>query len=363
MPIDFTPERWNRVRERYGRWWEGELENPLVQVRVADRNPGRPQPAAPILSQANCHEFSIPAADLIDRMDYEYSKITYLGDDFPSLTLTTFGPGIMAALCGADLDNSAGGCWFHPRKQLPIEEIHLAYEPENPWLLRIKEICRAAMDRWEGRVLVQMPDLGGNMDILASFLTTEQLLMALYDKPAEVKRLLWEEHELWFRYYGEIADIIRPGSPGYTDWACIYSETPSYVLQCDFSYMIGPEMFVEFVRPELAASCERLDHSMYHLDGKGQLPHLDHLLSIRELDAIQWVPGAGNPSSGEWPELHRKVAKAGKRMQIHGTWTDLEKTIKAIGDIASPGAIHARLAFRGNAAEAKTCLKDLGIEP
>ena len=102
MPIDFSPERWEHVKERYGRWWEGKLENPLVQVRVADKNPERPQPDAPILSQKNCHDFSISAADLIDRMDYELSKYTFLADDFPSLTLTTFGPGIMAALCGAD---------------------------------------------------------------------------------------------------------------------------------------------------------------------------------------------------------------------------------------------------------------------
>jgi 5-methyltetrahydrofolate--homocysteine methyltransferase len=67
------------------------------------------------------------------------------------------------------------------------------------------------------------------------------------------------------------------------------------MLSSDFSYLIGPAMFDEFVKPGLADSCRRLPHSFYHLDGPGQLAHLDSLLAIAELDGIQWVPGAGQP--------------------------------------------------------------------
>ena len=93
----------------------------------------------------------------------------------------------------------------------------------------------------------------------------------------------------------------------------MFSGKPFYMLQCDFCYMISPEMFAEFVLPELAESCRRLDRSFYHLDGKGELPHLPQLLSIPELGGIQWVPGAGETPYYEWIDVYRAVADAGKR--------------------------------------------------
>ena len=51
--IDFSPERWRRIRETYGKWWRHELERPLIPIVLKGRDPGRPQPAAPLLSQQN----------------------------------------------------------------------------------------------------------------------------------------------------------------------------------------------------------------------------------------------------------------------------------------------------------------------
>ncbi len=138
----------------------------------------------------------------------------------------------------------------------------------------------------------------------------------MYDHPDEVKRLTWESHELWFRYYTEINEFLQPVNPGYSDWAGIYSPDPSYMLQCDFCYMIGPEMFDEFVKPELAAACRRLDNPFNHLDGPGQLAHLDSLLEIPELKGVQWIPGDGNPGMAHWPEVYRKIRAAGKLIQL-----------------------------------------------
>lgn len=110
--------------------------------------------------------------------------------------------------------------------------------------------------------------------------------------------------------------IIQPAHPGYTSWTPIYSETPSYMLQCDFSYMISTDMFDEFVKPELAATCKKLANPFYHLDGVGQLKHLDSLLEIPELKGVQWVLGAGQPGVSEWPEVYRKIRDAGKLIQF-----------------------------------------------
>ena len=75
-----------------------------------------------------------------------------------------------------------------------------------------------------------------------------------------------------------------------------------YMLQSDVSYMISPKMFERFVLPDLKMRCNAMDYAFFHMDGKGQLPHLEHLLSLDRLRGIQWQPGDGEPMAEEWPE-------------------------------------------------------------
>ena len=331
MAIDFHPDRWDRIRETYAQWWSGKLDRPVIPVELSGRDPGRPIPDAPLLTQATCTDLDVPAADLIDRIDYELSTRVYLGDAYPRVNLDAFGPGVIAAMLGAKLDNSTGQVWFHPPDDTPAAELHFEYDPENVWLERIRGICEAA-GRWQGEVLIGMTDLGGNLDILSAFRPGEKLLLELYDAPDEVKRLTWEAHEIWYRVYQEFNDAMQSASAGYTDWAGIYSDVPYYMLQCDFSYMISPQMFDEFAKPELEATCARLPRSFYHLDGPGQLPHLDSLLTIEDLDGVQWVPGAGNPGCDQWPEVYRKIHAAEKRVQVvNGRFDTVDAVIAQLG--------------------------------
>ena len=59
-----------------------------------------------------------------------------------------------------------------------------------------------------------------------------------------------------------------------------------------------------------------VDHRIYHLDGPGALHHLDALLALRELHAIQWVPGAGNEEIMQWIPLIKRIQKRGKSVQV-----------------------------------------------
>ena len=65
MSIDFNDDRWLAVKRTYGAWWKGELERPLIPLIIHDRDPGRPPPEAPVLTQRTCADLSIPAEDLI----------------------------------------------------------------------------------------------------------------------------------------------------------------------------------------------------------------------------------------------------------------------------------------------------------
>ena len=112
-----------------------------------------------------------------------------------------------------------------------------------------------------------------------------------------------------------------------------------YPIQCDFAAMISPQAFAEFVLPSLVEQCQRLDRTIYHLDGPGQINHLDYLLEIPELTGIQWTPGAGNPEvdSSCWFPLYKKIQAKGKRLVLLGV--DKKRIEKLLKEISPEGLL------------------------
>ena len=95
--------------------------------------------------------------------------------------------------------------------------------------------------------------------------------------------------------------------------------------------MISPQMFETFVLPDLAVCCEELDFAFYHLDGRGQIPHLDLLLSLEQLHGIQWIPGEGQPSPGAWLPLLKRIVDAGKLCQLYVSADDARTIVRELG--------------------------------
>ena len=330
MSIAFTPERWEQVRANYARWWAGESERPMLHV-TARREPDRAPSLLPAKGFLTHYGLDVDPDEIVDAWDYQLSGTEFLADGYPGVWLN-FGAGVLAAYCGCELRSDESTTWFFPRRKAPARDLHMAFDPENRWFRQTCAVARAGAERWRGDAMVNMADLGGASDVVSSFLTGERMLMDLYDDPEEIKRLMWETHTLWWHAFREIDRQFRTCSRGYSCWTPLFSEKPYYMLQSDFCYMIGPEMFDAFIKPELVASCRRLPHAFYHLDGIGELPHLDSLLAIPELKGIQWVQGAGKPGPMEWLDIYRRILDAGKHLQITGG--TLQESLAAVDVLA-----------------------------
>ena len=315
MPVQFPVDRWDRIKRDYRAWWAGELDRPLFNIGLEGIDPGRPEPDLPEYEFKWFYDLARTPEEFVDRWDYSLSRTRFVADGFPSVC-PNFGAGLAAAFLGAGIDTMSDTAWFLAPDDRQIADIEFEFDPDNVWFRRMVDIKRAAARHWDGSVQMGMTDLGGNLDILSVFRPGEGLLLDLLDHPKHVERLLWSSSDIWWRYFTELDEVLQPTNPGYSAWAAIYSESPYYMLQCDFCYMISPEMFDEFVKPELVAMCRKLTNPFFHLDGPGQLRHLDSLLEIEELKGVQWIPGSGAPEVDKWPEVHRKIRAAGKLLQI-----------------------------------------------
>ncbi|HHX42824.1 MAG TPA: hypothetical protein GX714_02385 [Chloroflexi bacterium] len=326
LRLHFSPSDWDRIARDYGAWWAHELDRPLVQI--TEKVPDPELPAEHTF--ASNYPWSWSAEEVIAAVTPHLEAMRYYGDAFPRWW-PNLGPGVMAAFLGARALSVPETVWFEPDVLREVHDIQFCYQPEGAWWRRAAELTKAAVDAWGDMVQVGHTDLGGNLDILASFRTTQNLLIDLYDAPEEVARLVDEVTRLWLRYYDELNAIIAPTCPGSNCWAPIWSSGTTYMLQCDFSYMISPAMFERFAVPDLVACCHHLDHAFYHLDGRGQIAHLDMLLSIERLRGIQWVPGDGAPPPDQWLDVLRRVIDAGKLCQVFVTAEGARHIVRNIG--------------------------------
>ena len=309
-------------------WWAGELARPLVYLLATG-----PVPDWPPHHYLSNYPLDMPVDEVVDLYEPVLEATRFYGDAFPAWWVN-LGPGIMAGFLGARVNSvsePSETVWFSPAQEVSAQDLDFYYDAENVWWRRVKALTAEIVERWGGLVAVGHTDLGGNLDILASFRETQPLLFDLLDQPEQVERLAGRITDLWRRYYDELDEIIRPACRGTTCWTPLWSTGKTYMLQCDFSYMISPAMFERFVVPDLTACCDLLDHGFYHLDGRGQIPHLDLLLSIERLRGIQWIPGDGQPPPEAWLPLLKRIRDGGKLCQVFVSPEGARTIVKNLG--------------------------------
>jgi 5-methyltetrahydrofolate--homocysteine methyltransferase len=311
--IRFSDRDWERIERDWNAWWAGGLDRALVVLEVTEPDPAHDW------SHLTKYGLGAPVDQILDNWQRILEVTHWLGDAYPKWWVN-YGAGTMAAFLGSKPAWTPDTTWFQPLEGLEsLADIHLVYDAGNPWWLRVQEVTRRAVERWGRDVLVGTNDIGGNLDILASLRSTEKLLFDLTDAPEEVDRLIGEITALWLRYYDELYIITSSVGRGNACWGPVWSPGKGYMLQSDFCYMISPRMFGRFVMPDLATCCRHLDYAFYHMDGKGQLPHLDQLLSLARLRGIQWQPGDGQPMADQRLPVLKRIRHGGKLCQVFVT--------------------------------------------
>mgnify|MGYP006274341087 CR=1 FL=1 len=330
----FDKNQWPTIRKAYTDFWNGCLDRPIIHACLSGYEPTRERPARPphgdYLGSYLGYAHSIPAQDILEWRDYELAQTRHLGDGYPMVPFKT--PRAAASMMGAALLADGNTLWSEGPQDVPIQELRLQVDPQNPCFRRTLELYEAAVEYWRGSVVLNMPTLGANLDIVVPFLGNQRLLIALHDQPKHVERLIWEAHDCWWTIFDAIIAIIAGANPGYSCWSDIFSETPCYILQCDFAAMIGPDMFDRFVLPELQATARRLGNAYFHLDGPGMVPHLDSILSIPEIKGVQWVPGPKySPTDELAMSIYRRIRDAGKFVEVCGSMNAFTTVAQALG--------------------------------
>lgn len=275
-----------------------------------------------------------------DYLDWYVAHSSLKADMLP-VANTQLGPGSLAAILGGVFEGGEDTIWIHPD---PKYSDDIRFDENHPnWLLH-KELLKACKEKAQGHYYVGMPDLMEGLDVLAAMKGTDKVLLDTVMQPEVLERQMKQINEIYFKVFDELYDIIREGDEMAFCYFSSWAPGKMAKLQSDISTMISVGDYRRFVQPFIREQCQKIDYTLYHLDGVGALHHLPALLEVEELNAIQWTPGVGEPQGGspKWYDLYRRILDAGK--SIMACWVTLDELRPLLDNIGGNG-VHLEMDF------------------
>ena len=317
MEYLYKPD-WERTKKMFEAYWhQANEERCLLSIRYT-KDQSLIQPLTSKGSSMSLEDFWLDTETVMNRYLHYFENTYFAAESLPVANIF-LGPGVTASYLGSPYILGERTIWFdHIIEDWEKDKIEF---DENSFMWqKTLELTQRAVELGKGKFFVDQTDLSGVMDILAHLRGAQPLLYDLVDSPDEVKAARDKVLEIWFKCVNRLYDITKPGNDGGSlSWMQVWSPGICHALQCDFAAMISPAMFEEFVMPEIQEQCRKMPYSIFHVDGPGMLPHIDLLLEIKELNAIQWQPGAGQPKPVEWPDVLKKIQAKGKSLHEWGS--------------------------------------------
>lgn len=321
--MDRYTSDWEQTRQRYEAYWLREnTDRSLLAITV--RKPGGKAVYPP---ENYTWEQWYADPGLIHRvMMNRAAEYDYLYESLNS-RLVDMGTAGHCRFFGARPQYGDGTIWFFPTLPEPDSGL-LKFDEEE--FRQQKAFTQTLVNQAGDNYFVGMNDHCGIIDALAHLRGTETLLIDMVDEPEFVHEARDKITKVWIETQKEFFDIIKENNRGGSShaWMHLWSPQRHLQLQCDYSCMISPAMFEEFVLPELEETSAAFEHISYHLDGIEQLRHLDMILSVPGISNIQWTRVTGQPKTSANIEALIKIQKAGKGLVLFPDPDEVEFLLK-----------------------------------
>lgn len=331
---------WAESQKRYIDWWNG--KGTIVTMWEHLQKEGAPYADVPQPAPAkDLDQFWFDPRWRADFLDWQMSRNSYKADIIP-VANTQLGPGSLASILGAEVEGGKDTIWIKHRDDYGDD---IVFDGNNPWLKAHLDLLKACKERAQGHYYVGCPDLMEGLDVLASLRGTENVLMDMVLRPEVLDEQVRKINDIYFKVFDEIYDIINENGEMAFCYFSIWGPGKVTKLQSDISIMFSEDDYRRFVQPYIREQCQKIEYTLYHLDGVGAVRHLDALLEIRELNAIQWTPGVGEPQGGDpkWYDLYKRIKAGGK--SVMANWVTLDE-LKPLLDNVGPDGMHISLDFK-----------------
>ena len=249
----------------------------------------------------------------------------WLGDSIPNFW-ASLGTHEIASFCGYETEWAADGLdmnWCKHADRNWDEILPIRLDKTGFWWKRTVEVYEKTKQILQGRLIPYSMDFHTNLDLLLSIRGDAELCIDSLDCPDMVDKGIEDACEV-FKDLWELFKAVS-GCEEYGYFCSLYSEKPTTSLACDFSALIGPELFHRWGVAALTYESELVgDRTVYHWDGPDAIKHCDDLLAIKNIHTLSYVPSPYTYHT-EFIELYQKCQAAGKGIYFAGSPEEIKQ--------------------------------------
>lgn len=313
MPLDGIDDFEMRMKRHDAFWSNAVIDRPPVVIEFNKNE-----------SENILYTEKMPEAKNGNWLDADYqlektlrrvAGTEYFGDALP-VAFPELGSNVLSAYLGLKSDDDELGSWSQETLLDWNDTEKIKFDENNFLWKRAKEITEAFLESGKNKFYTGQADFNPGGDAIAHLRGAMNLSAELIEYESEIKNFLKKLNEEYFKIKDMSFQKLLKASQPFSAWPNIVSSMKWSLVSNDYSCMVSKEMFDNIFLPGIIEECRNTDASIYHLDGPDALRHLDSLLDIPELNAIQWIYGIGNGKASDWMHVYKKCRDAGKGIQI-----------------------------------------------
>jgi len=312
MELEGKPD-FEKALERFEAWWHGDIvDRPPVTVNV---HPDRP-PRLPESRHACLRDRWMDVEHNVACAEANVAAGVFLAETFPRYT-PELGPELCATVFGGDLEFTPHSSFSIPIARSCRDILRMKPDLDTTYWNTIRAMTDLGLARGRGKWITTMPDLHTNGDLVAALRNPQDMALDMADDLEGVHLACDYVNDVSYALmFEDLWNRIHAAGQPCSNWTPTLHGGPQYTTSCDFICMISPQMFQEAVLPSIVWEMRYLARNIFHLDGPGALRHLDALLAQPQLNAVQWIYGAGHGPAARWIDVYKRIQAAGKGVQL-----------------------------------------------
>ena len=302
------------VRQNWRRFWAGTLGRPILLAEPPKKGvePVPKPPWGAAFSRDNYEELADQALRWAETHEFLGDAVPFY---YPSLIID-----LLPTFLGAEIV-SIREPWGTDTHAIPcirdLNSAEIRFRRDSVWWEKWVRLAECIRRKCAGRLIFGTAQpYYNNLDTLAALRGNVQLLTDLYDNPEGVHRAMRQVMVAYAEVSAEVHRLLEIGRYGSVTGHGFYADGKAATPQCDFGFNIGKEHFDAFALPYLRQELGFLDAVEYHLDGPGNITHLESICALDKVKVIQWVPGAGDNPRKDWTSLYARIDALGQGLWL-----------------------------------------------
>ena len=269
------------------------------------------------------------------RMKYWFEN-TYFGGEAIPATYVNWGASAAAAFFGSTPHFNRTSVWY---EQVIGDWDTWKWEFDeraDKWWNNIRDIAAYLNERADGEFFVGMPEFGNAADNLSLMRGMDNLAIDCIEQPKVIGTAIDYMETFWCALHEQLYQLTLGANDGggVLPWMSLWAPGRIGQLACDFSTVLSPALFRELFVPDIKKLGSWTEFGVYHLDGKTAMRnHLDTLLEIDEIMAIEFTPGVGSDPTltEEYIPRYRKILESGKKLYLLAAPSEVKPLCELLG--------------------------------